>query len=140
MTLRPVLVSILLSTAAGCALAQGVWRCGADGKQFSDKPCPQGRALESLDARPAGDVAAAQDAARREKALAAQLAHDRQQRESQAPLATGIRSGKPDAAVKPNEKSEQKPGQKPLKQLSKRRPADDGIWRATAPSSRRARG
>ena len=136
MTLRPALVSILLSTATCCALAQGVWRCGADGKQFSDKPCAQGRALESLDARPAGDLAAAQDAAQREKALAAQLTKERQQREAQAPLAAGIRSGKPEPAVKPKEKADPKA----LKQLSKRRPADDGIWRATAPSTRRTKG
>ncbi len=136
MTLRPALLCILLSMATAGAHAQGVWRCGADGKQFSDKPCAQGRALESLDARPASDLAAAQDAAQREKALAAQLAQERQQREAQAPLAAGIRSGKPEPAVKPGKKA----GPQPLKQVSKRRPEDDGIWRATAPSTRQRKG
>ena len=136
MTLRPALAWILLSVIASSAHAQGVWRCGADGKRFSDKPCAEGRALESLDARPAGDLTAAKDAAQREKALAAQMAKERQQREAQAPLAAGIASGKPDPTVKPKEKA----APKPLKQLSKRHPADDGIWRATAPSSRQRKG
>jgi hypothetical protein len=136
MTLRPALVTILLSAVAACAQAQGVWRCGSDGKQFSDKPCSQGRTLETLDTRPAADLAAAQDAAQREKSLAAQLTKERQQREAQALPAAGIRSSRPDATVKPKEKA----AQKPLKQMSKRRPADDGIWRATAPSSRHRKG
>ena len=136
MTLRSALLCTLLTLAASGAHAQGVWRCGADGKQFSDKPCTQGRALESLDPRPAEDLAAAQETARREKALAAQLTQERQQREAQAPMAAGFRTGKPDNTVKPKEKA----GPKPLKQLSKRHPADDGIWRATAPSTRQKKG
>ena len=36
----------LLAAAAGLlpqAQAQGVWRCGADGRQFSDRPCSDGQ-------------------------------------------------------------------------------------------------
>ena len=136
MTLRPALVCLLLSLAAVGVQAQSVWRCGADGRQFSDKPCEQGRALEATEPRPAQDVAAAQSAARRERALADQLVKEREQREAQAgKAAAGIRMAKADeAAAKP------KAAQKPTKRSAKHRPAEDGIWRATAPSTRQKKG
>lgn len=135
MTLRPLLLCLLLGAAAPLACAQAVWRCGADGRQFSDKPCEQGRTMDALDARPAADVAAAQDAANREKALAAQMVKERQQREAQAPKgAAGIRTAK--EPVKPKAKVLQKSA----KRRGSPRPEDDGIWRATAPSSRQTKG
>ncbi len=136
MTLRPALLCTLLSAAACCAQAQSVWRCGADGKQFSDKPCAQGRELQALDPRPAQDVAAAHKAAQREHALAEQLSKERQQREAQAPrAAAGIRTAKADEAA-----AVSKAATKPPKRSAKHRPADDGIWRATAPSTRQKKG
>lgn len=137
MNLRPALLLMLLTTALGSAQAQSVWRCGADGKLFSDKPCEKGRPLEILEARPNTDLAAAQDTARREKALAAQLAKERQQQEAQAPLApAGIANSRAtQSPPKPKAK------EKVLKQSAKRRPAaEDGIWRAVAPSSRQTKG
>ncbi len=134
MSLRPALVLLLLASTAHMATAQAVWRCGADGRQFSDKPCEQGRALEVLEARPASDVAAAQAAARREAALAAQLVKERQQREARATQAAGIRVAKAGEPVK------LKALPKPPKRAAKHRPADDGIWRAVAPSSRQTKG
>ena len=68
----PRRVFLMSVAAAGTTHAQGVWRCGADGKQFTDKPCEQGRVLDTLEPRPAQDLAAAQAQARREQALAAQ--------------------------------------------------------------------
>jgi len=135
MMLRPALLWILLSTSASCAHAQGVWRCGADGKQFSDRPCEQAWALKALEPRPTPDVAAAQSAARREQALAEQLLKERQQRETQAAKgAAGIRMARAAEPVNP------KAAPKPPQRSSKHRPADDGIWRATAPSSRHTKG
>ena len=135
MSFRPALVVILLAAATQLATAQAVWRCGADGRQFSDKPCEQGRTLDTLEPRPASDLAAAKDSALRDKALAAQLVKERQQREAQAPkAAAGIRMAKAEEPVKPKETL------KPPKRAAKHRPADDGIWRATAPSFRQTKG
>ena len=130
MTLRPALLWIALLAAAGTTHAQGVWRCGADGKQFTDKPCEQGRVLDTLEPRPAQDLAAAQAQARREQALAAQLVKEREQREAQAArLAYPARPVKAKAAPAP-----------PKRQAKQRRPADDGIWRAVAPATRQKKG
>ena len=51
MSLRSPLIVLLLAATAQLATAQTVWRCGADGRQFSDKPCEQGRALDALEPR-----------------------------------------------------------------------------------------
>ena len=135
MNLRPALVVMLLATATQLATAQAVWRCGADGRQFSDKPCEQGRALDTLEPRPASDLAAAKDSVQRDKALAAQLVKERQLREAQAPkAAAGIRMAKAEEPVKP------KTTPKPPKRSAKHHPAEDGIWRATAPSFRQTKG
>lgn len=137
MNLRPALLPLMWILLLGNVQAQSVWRCGPDGRQFSDKPCEQGRQLETLEARPSSDLAAAQDAARREKALADQLAKERQQRESQAHLtAAGINNSR--AAKTP---TAPKAKEKVLKKSAKRhQPAADGIWRAVAPSSRQTKG
>lgn len=121
---------------AQAAMAQPVWRCGPDGRQFTDKPCEQGQALDTaLMPRPAADLAAAQDRARREQALAQQMARERQQQEAQRPLAAaGIRMAKAEEPPKP------KPAPKPAPKRRAHHLADDGTWRAVAPSSRRAKG
>jgi hypothetical protein len=62
-----------------------VWRCGADGRSFSDVPCAGGRLVEVPAPRSAADVAAAQAQADQEKRLAERLQHERQHRESVAP-------------------------------------------------------
>ena len=130
MTLRPALLWIALLAAASTTHAQGVWRCGADGRQFTDKPCEQGRVLDTLEPRPAQDLAAAQAQARREQALAAQLVKEREQREAQAArLAYPAKPVKAKAAPAP-----------PKRQAKQRRPADDGIWRAVAPATRQKKG
>lgn len=134
--LRTTLASIaLLLACAGTVQAQNVWRCGADGRQYADKPCDQGRALDTLEPRPAQDVAAAQAQARRDQALAAQMVKEREQRDAQALKATaGVRTAQTREPVKP------KATPKPQKRSAKHRPADDGIWRATVPVSRRTKG
>ena len=67
---------------AGSAAAQGstVYRCGSDGRQFSDRPCAGGELLDvAQEPRPAADLADAQRRARRElqqaEAIHAQAAH-----------------------------------------------------------------
>ena len=65
--------------------AQGVWRCGPEGRSYSDKPCPEGQPLQVADARSQSDVRAAQEAATREQRLAHSLSQDRRRREAEAP-------------------------------------------------------
>ncbi len=120
--------SILLLAAlllAGAAHAQTVWRCGADGRSYSAQPCADGRPVSVADTRPAADVDAAHDVAERERALARDLAQQRQRYEAQVPVLAGIRHERPGATVK----------SKPPKKAPKP-PEGHGIWQATAPASR----
>jgi hypothetical protein len=78
-----------LCVLAASAQAQTVWRCGPEGRSYSDSPCPQGRAVEVAErSRPAADVQQAERVAQREQALASQLSRERLQRE--APSGSGL--------------------------------------------------
>lgn len=59
-----------------------VYRCGPDGREYSSSPCPGGKAVDVDDARSAEQRRQAQDASRREGALADRLAAERRQREA----------------------------------------------------------
>ena len=123
----------LMLFAASAAQAQTVWRCGPDGRSYSDAPCRDGRAVEVAQARPAADLSGAQDMAQREKHLAAQLVQERQQREAVTTAGlSGIRGSRlaSAAVVKPKAAARAK---------GKSRLEDAGTWRAVAPPSRRAR-
>jgi len=85
---RALLVLAALAFSRGWsspALAQNppqtVWRCGPEGRSYSDKPCPGGTQVEVDDPRSAAEVEEAQEIAAREKRLAEQLREERLQRE-----------------------------------------------------------
>ncbi len=114
---------------------QTVWRCGADGRTYSQTPCAEGRALEALEARPAADIAQAQQAAASERQQADRMTRERLAAEAAA-RGNGLAAM---TAVKPAAKPAPRPPAK-HQHHPRQNPADDGIWRATAPSSRRAKG
>jgi predicted dienelactone hydrolase len=127
-----VAMTVLLLSAAA-SQAQGVWRCGPDGRTFSDTPCREGRALDLPQARPAADLDHAQDVARREKALAERLVRERQQRDAQAVAgATGIHGTR---LVKAPQARPQAPKAKPKHRLG----APD-TWPSAETASRRTKG
>ena len=116
------------------AQSAGVWRCGPDGRLYSDTPCAEGQALALAGARPQADVQAAQALAAQERRQADKLLNERLQREA---AARQMVAGGPAPAAKPV-----KPVAKPAATHKRQpaRPADDGIWRAVAPASRPSRG
>jgi Domain of unknown function (DUF4124) len=79
MTKLPVVLA--LGFLLHAAQAQTIWRCGADGKSYSDTPCQNGRAVETAPPRPAADIDAARQVADREQELADRLRAERRQRE-----------------------------------------------------------
>ena len=139
--MKPLIVCLLLLAGASPtkALAQSLWRCGPDGRSYTDTPCADGRALATPEPRPAADIASAREVARRESSLAAQQLRDREQREAAVPGgAIGIRGTRLAAATQPVKPSAKAP-KHPSRQ-AKPRPEDADTWRATAPSSRRTKG
>lgn len=90
-----------LRWAAACALPTAIWphalraqattiyRCGPDGRTLSDAPCADGRRQVVQPPPPLGDPGEAQDLARRDQRLAAQLQAQRQARERAAVAGPG---------------------------------------------------
>jgi hypothetical protein len=126
---------ILALPLLAAAQSQTVWRCGADGRSYSDVPCHQGQQLALANARPAADVQSARDLAAQERRTADALLAERLQREAAAQR-MGVAPDRPAARVKPAAKP-------PAKVTAKRKsaqPADAGIFRAVAPASPRKKG
>ncbi len=129
-----VLILPMVSTA------QGVWRCGPEGRSFSDIPCADGRALDvKTEDRPAADVHAAQAQAERDIHLAETMRRERLAREA-LQRGNGLAALGPQTArvrsVKPERPSSIKPEAKLRRQLH---PEAHGTWRAVAPVSRRTK-
>lgn len=100
--LGAALLSLLgAGTSAAQAQGQRIWRCGADGRQFSDRPCSDGQAVAAPPPVSADAVQEAQRVARREQALAEGLAQQRLQRNQTVPGEglQGIRSTQGPVAV-----------------------------------------
>ena len=129
--MKPLLIVAVLASLmplTSNAVGQPVWRCGADGRSFSDQPCKEGTSTESLRPRPAADVQAAAERVQRDATLAESMRQDRLQREAPQLAAKTSRPKKPTAAAKA------------LRPKKLKRPEADGTFRATVPGSRRKSG
>lgn len=134
-TLPMIGLVLALTQVASSVQAQQVWRCGIDGRSFSDQPCKDGTGLEALRPRPAADVQAAAERGQREGALADALVQQRLQRDRQP---TAARSSKAKATASPSKQDTLEPVGPRRKKLT--RPAAADTFRATAPATRRSPG
>jgi hypothetical protein len=139
--MKPTTVVLaLLWPLLSLAQSPAIWRCGPEGRSYSDAPCAGGQTLALTAPRPEADVGAAREVAQRERQLADALRRERHEREAQGarlanaphPAATARRA----AGVKAKTDSPQRPAHR----AHPPRPADDGIWRAVVPATRRDRG
>jgi hypothetical protein len=73
----------------GSLQAQTVYRCGPDGRVYSQSPCPQGRAVDVSDERSATQRAAAQARARDNQVRGDALERERLDREAGKPAVPG---------------------------------------------------
>jgi hypothetical protein len=96
-TLPTNLATLLLLFSLAPACAQTVYRCGPDGREYSQAPCPAGREVDVSDARSADQRQAAAAVTQGQHRLADQLAAERRARERSAPAhgPAGIRRGGP---------------------------------------------
>lgn len=78
------------AAAAGNGLATSAWRCGVDGRVYSDTPCTGGREIGLPAPRPDADVRAAERVAQREAALADRLKREREARAAAALAANAL--------------------------------------------------
>jgi hypothetical protein len=85
----------IVLTASVSAQERGsdtVYRCGADGRQYSGNACPDGKLVSAADARSAEQRRQAEEVVRRDRELAERMAKEREQRARNAPGAVGIGS------------------------------------------------
>lgn len=96
----------LLLLCGSAAQGQGIWRCGAQGNSFSDRPCADGQVLPRPMPPSALAVQQATEVARREAALAQRLradrlAQDQQFQRAQASLQRTARQASKDHQAAP---------------------------------------
>jgi hypothetical protein len=77
-------VLVLLAMSPLLAQAQTVYRCGPEGRIYSQTPCADGKSVAVDDARSAAQQKEARDVAQRDAERAATLAQERHQREAAA--------------------------------------------------------
>ena len=75
--------------------AQTVYRCGPDGRVYSQTPCPQGRAVDVSDKRSAEQRTIAESRVRNDQALGDALERERLDREAGKSVAAGKIDGRP---------------------------------------------
>ena len=128
---RLAFAAMLLSAA--CAAQAQVYRCG---QTYSQKPCPEGKLIDSSDPRSAAQRAEAKRAVAKEKQLATDLERERRLRESgTAPQAASLAAAPAPAASKPVPmKSTAKAKSRPKRQ----KPAAEKDFRAVVPASKAA--
>ena len=137
------MLSLVLLLPVLGAQAQGVWRCGPEGRSFSDRPCADGEPMRMAalaDRRSAAEVQSAREVAARERRLADSLRQERLAREQVAD-AGGRRPARVHQAARGRDdlRSRREPEGQPRPPATRRALAVEGIWRATVPSTRRAK-
>jgi hypothetical protein len=86
-----LLLSVGLGTAVTSAQAAApIYRCGADGTVYSQKPCAGGRLIDAADPRSDAQRAEAGRVAARERKLANDLERERRAQEATRATAAGI--------------------------------------------------
>jgi hypothetical protein len=102
----------LAAAASQAAPPQTVYRCGPDGRVYSQTPCADGKPVTIDDPRSASQQRAAREVAERDAQQAKQLAEQRRQREAAA-AGQGLAGVKvepaPDKASAPARKAKAKP-------------------------------
>jgi hypothetical protein len=112
----------LLAASPGASAAdqQKVFRCGPDGRIYSQAPCKDGHEVDAADQRSPEQRKAAEEVVKREEKLADKIARERQAREAAAAKqgATIIGAAKPAAsAASAPAKKKKKPRPKPPAQV-----------------------
>jgi len=109
--LRGAALLLLAGAAVQAAPPQTIYRCGTDGRIYSQTPCADGKALSADDPRSASQQKAAREVADRDAEQARKLADERRQREAavKGQQAAGFKTAAPaDVAPAPARKPKPK--------------------------------
>ena len=98
-------LALLLPLLAPAALSQTVYRCGPEGRSYSQTPCADGKPVTVEDTRSATQQQAAREVAAGDAARSQKLSDERRQREADAPRqAAGFMTSPAPAASAPARK------------------------------------
>jgi hypothetical protein len=125
-----LLLATLAMLHSGPLNAQTVWRCGPDGRTYSDQPCGGGSTLPGTDKRSDAEVRAAREVVARDQALAREL--HRQNREAERDALSHGSGLAGIAAPPPPVKSTTPKPPKTTPKPKKQPPAGTEIWKAVA--------
>ena len=92
--------ALLLATGSADAASPKVFRCGTDGRTYSQTPCKDGYEVDAADTRSVEQRKAAEDAVKREEKMADKMARERRAAEAAAAKQGPAIIGNP-AAAKP---------------------------------------
>ena len=79
------LTLVFVLTAGGAHAAAPIYRCGPDGRIYSQAPCADGRLIEAADPRSAAQRAEALRVASKERQTAADMERDRRKQQAEQP-------------------------------------------------------
>ena len=132
--MKHLLIALATALPLLCA-AQTVWRCGPDGRVYSDAPCSEGRRVDLAQARPSGDIQAAQQQANHDIRQAEVLRRERLAQEA-AVRGNGLAS----LSARAPDLKPPWVASKPHHKRHPPAPKAAGTWRATVPVSRQKPG
>lgn len=130
--MRAVRALALLIAGLACTglHAQTVYRCGPEGRVYSQTPCPQGRAVDVSDERSVQQRTAAEARVRNDQALGEAMERERLSQENDRPALAGKIDGR--RAPTAPEVTANKPSKK---KKTKAKQARDG-FKAIAPAKK----
>lgn len=135
--MKTLLAPLILLLACAGAQAQPIYRCGADGRTYSQTPCEQGRRLDLADDRSAAQQQEAQAVAENARTLADALERNRLDREADVrPAMAGTLGSRTKAAPVDSPRSKTQATGK--KRHKARRATKDEDFRAVAPARARS--
>lgn len=117
--MKQIAVALCLVWASSGALAQAIYRCGSNGTEYSQTPCPGGKIVESSDPRSAAQREEAVRVAAQERKRAAE--QERERRAQQAATAPARAAGfngrpaPPEAAASATERGRYRKGNSKVK-------------------------
>lgn len=102
---------VLLALAATPAIAQKVYRCGADGREYSQTACKASQTFDASDRRTAAQRKQSQASAKADARLAEELERERHAREAAAngQVAAGFHPAPPAPAASAPSKKAKRP-------------------------------
>jgi len=131
--MKHLALTLSLLTLTGLAQAAGaIYRCGPDGRTYSQAPCADGQLVEAADPRTAAQRAEAKRQQAAERKMGQAMERERLSAQKVAPAAVGTLGAAPAASAADRERGRVRTGK------TKGKKKDDQDFVAVAPATKKA--